>query len=43
MPYINLKSVIKYANKKFLKADSKLLGHENIFKFPLNTYVFVVK
>lgn len=43
IPYINIKSFIKYINTKITKAEHSIFGHENIFRMPLETYIFKVK
>lgn len=42
IPYINIKSLIKYTNERFFKADIRIFGHPNVFRLPLDTYVFVL-
>lgn len=43
MPYIALKPLAKYLNAQLFGVKHNILGHQNIFKFPLRTYIFIVK
>ena len=43
IPYINIKSLIKYANQYLIKSNHSLFGHQNIFRLPINTYIFKIK
>ena len=43
IPYINIKSLIKFANLNLTKSNHSLFGHQNIFRLPLNSYIFKVK
>ena len=43
MPYIALKPILKYLNMQFFGVKHNILGHQNIFKFPLRTYIFIAK
>ncbi|RDU64650.1 hypothetical protein [Helicobacter sp. MIT 14-3879] len=41
IPYISLKSIIKYINTLTLKSNNEIFGHNNIFRLPINTYIFI--
>ncbi|MGX2981845.1 hypothetical protein [Helicobacter sp. 23-1045] len=43
LPYFALKPMIKYLNKAIFGAKHDILGHQNIFKYPLRSYIFVVR
>lgn len=43
IPYINIKSLAKYINTTFIKSNHSVFGHQNIFRMPLETYIFKVK
>lgn len=43
IPYVNIKSIIKFANLNLTKSNHSLFGHQNIFRLPLNTYIFKAK
>lgn len=43
IPYIALKPMIKYANTRILGSNHGIFGHQNIFRTPLKTYIFIAK
>lgn len=43
IPYISLKPLLKYVNARYVKSNAEIFGHQNIFRLPLESYVFVRK